>query len=174
MVLHGIMCSNVPPKYKDYLWLKPVNSGFVLYYLWNGAWQPLKLVNNNGTAALADDTLVDAASLKKVISAILGTEEDTNMSLTAIKEAINATREAIRTLITSNSLAGVATTDSAVAVWDPDAVSFEDYSGSDYINGPGTNTGGIQEGGVNTGGGVRPGTGGTTTGDGPTTNPVNP
>lgn len=46
------------PNVRDALWLKPVDGGFALYALFNGKWQPLKLVDDNNTASEDDDTVL--------------------------------------------------------------------------------------------------------------------
>ena len=51
--------SNTAPNVRDALWLKPVSGGFTLYALFNGCWQPLKLVDDNSTPSDGDDTVQD-------------------------------------------------------------------------------------------------------------------
>ena len=118
------MCSDVPPRYKDYMWLKPVNTGFVLYYLWNGAWKPLKIVDSSSTNQLTDDAVLDVGSLVSLLGSMVGTDDDTKLSLVGIRDALNETRAAIRTLMTANNLTGDQTA-SGLKEWDPDKKYFE-------------------------------------------------
>lgn len=54
MKLLKVALSNEAPCVKDVLWLKPVNGGFTLYAS-DGGWKPVKLMDDGGTATIADD-----------------------------------------------------------------------------------------------------------------------
>lgn len=58
MKLLRVALSYQEPNVRDALWLKPVDGGFALYIL-DGGWKPVKVVNDNNTATLIDDTVQD-------------------------------------------------------------------------------------------------------------------
>ena len=49
--------SSEQPAVVNGLWLKPVSGGFAAYLIDGGTTTPLKLVDDNGTATTADDTV---------------------------------------------------------------------------------------------------------------------
>lgn len=51
--------NNLEPKSNNTLWLKPVSGGFAAYLREQGAYKPLKLVDDNDTPSTDDDTPVD-------------------------------------------------------------------------------------------------------------------
>ena len=51
----NVVLSNEAPNVRDAMWLKPVENGFTLYALYNGVWNPVKLVDDQGTADISDD-----------------------------------------------------------------------------------------------------------------------
>lgn len=51
--------SNNAPNVKEGLWIKPVAGGVALYYLEGGKWNPLVLVDDQGTASDADGVVQD-------------------------------------------------------------------------------------------------------------------
>ena len=94
-----VVISNNAPSAKDFLWLKPVDGGIVAYLLDAGKWEPLKLVDDNGTATIVDDAVQDLvgsvqdektantingakAYAKDAADAVVGTEEDTKDDMT--------------------------------------------------------------------------------------------
>lgn len=61
--LKDILLGFIPPTRKDCAWIKPLKEGGVaLYVLYQGKWQPLKLVSNNGTSTEADDKVITPVS----------------------------------------------------------------------------------------------------------------
>lgn len=61
--LKDILLGFNPPTRKDCAWIKPLKEGGVaLYVLYQGKWQPLKLVSNNGTSTEADDDVITPVS----------------------------------------------------------------------------------------------------------------
>lgn len=89
MKILKVALSNEAPNMKDVLWLKPVSGGFALYAL-DGSWKPLKLVDDNNTAKISDDTVAEATSAVK--SELLGTSADaaTEMTLYGVKAYVDA------------------------------------------------------------------------------------
>lgn len=61
---NGIVISKDAPRNSGVMWAKPVSGGFALYLCFNGRWQPLKNMDDNSTATVADDV---AKVLLKVI-----------------------------------------------------------------------------------------------------------
>ena len=55
----NIVLSNDTPNAKNVMWMKPVDGGFTLYALYNGVWNPVKLVDDQGTAEISDDKKKD-------------------------------------------------------------------------------------------------------------------
>ena len=67
--------SNDAPAVKGGLWLRPMEGGFVLYALYGGKWQPLKLADDKGTEDEKDDAiqnLVGSVQDKKTANTING------------------------------------------------------------------------------------------------------
>ena len=58
MKLLRVALSYQEPNVKDALWLRPVGDGFALYVL-DGGWKAVKIVDDNSTASLVDDTIQD-------------------------------------------------------------------------------------------------------------------
>lgn len=97
------------PRGRDIIWLKPLSDGFAVYALFGGKWQPLKLVDDNGAAGIADDTTQNLigsvqdessantingakAYAKDVADAVVGTDADesTDMTLYGLKAYVDA------------------------------------------------------------------------------------
>ena len=55
MKLMKLAISNSAPNIRDCAWLKPVEDGVALYVPEGGTWKPLKVVDDAGTAPIADD-----------------------------------------------------------------------------------------------------------------------
>ena len=73
MRYYSVVISKDAPSVKDALWAQPVSGGFVLYLLDAGVWQPLKVVDDNDTAVLSDDSTVNVKNkADKVSSAVNG------------------------------------------------------------------------------------------------------
>ena len=73
MKLLKVALSNDAPSVRDALWLKPVSGGFTLYALFNSKWNPLKMVDDNGTVQTGDDSVIDVENkADKVSSATNG------------------------------------------------------------------------------------------------------
>ena len=69
IVLKSVLSKDAPTV-KNALWIKPVDGGFAIYIRFNGAWQPLKTVDDGGTPSVADDEIITKDN-------IIGTSEDT-------------------------------------------------------------------------------------------------
>lgn len=54
-VIDKIMFSRTEPPYRDVIWAKPIEEGFS-FYLFDGRWKPMKIVNDHGTPSTDDDT----------------------------------------------------------------------------------------------------------------------
>lgn len=84
-------------------WLKPVSGGFAMYALFNGKWQPLKLVDDNGTVKPGDDTTIDTSAFEEAGAAdavkaeVVGTSSDasTDMTLYGLKAYVDEQIEAL-------------------------------------------------------------------------------
>lgn len=94
-----VIMSVYEPSAKDCLWLKPVAGGFVLYKLMDGAWQPLKIVDDNSTKTTLDDTVQKSVSAAKteIIAAIQGKNTDTadDLTLNGVKAYVDAALAAV-------------------------------------------------------------------------------
>ena len=84
MKLLKVALSKEAPNMRDVLWLKPVTGGVALYALFDGKWNPVKLMNDNGTVAEYDEYGAAAA--------VLGTDTDssTDMTLYGLKAYIDS------------------------------------------------------------------------------------
>lgn len=72
--------SDVQPEISEGLWLKVVDGGVVLYFIEAGTPKPLKVVEDNETATVTDDTVAEAAS--KVKKDLVGKTTDTKTANT--------------------------------------------------------------------------------------------
>ena len=70
MEIKSIIYSNIEPKSTNSLWLKPVKEG-VCIYIFDGGWKPLRVVNDNDTISIADDTVVDVEGIDKKTDEII-------------------------------------------------------------------------------------------------------
>lgn len=69
MKILKLAVSNTAPNVRDCAWLKPVGDGFMLYALEGGTWKPLKVANDGGTPAIADDkpaTILTVTNISKL------------------------------------------------------------------------------------------------------------
>lgn len=88
MLKLDLYISKEAPNARNAVWLKPVSGGFVLYALFNAKWQPLKLVDDNGTVKPGDDITIDTSAFEQagaaeaVQEAITGTATDTSSDMT--------------------------------------------------------------------------------------------
>lgn len=62
--------SPVQPAVQNGLWLKPVNNGYALYLIGNGAVEPVNLISENNTVSDAKDTI------KSIKSELVGKVQD--------------------------------------------------------------------------------------------------
>lgn len=53
----NMFISDVQPPIKEGLWLKVTSEGVILYFIEAGTPKPLKLVDDQGTASVIDDTI---------------------------------------------------------------------------------------------------------------------
>ena len=60
--LRKIVYDKYEPTDTEVLWIKPVEGG-ITFYLFDGNWKAQQLVNDKGTAATNDDTVIDVKSL---------------------------------------------------------------------------------------------------------------
>ena len=74
MVILKVVVSKEAPNVKNALWLKPVSGGFGLYALFNGRWQPFKLMDDNGTISEGDDTIAETTAAAK--EELIGSVQD--------------------------------------------------------------------------------------------------
>lgn len=103
MLKLDLYISKEAPSARNAAWLKPVSGGFALYALFNGKWQSLKLVDDNGTVKPGDDTPIDtlafeqAGAAEAVQEAITGTATDTSsdMTLYGLKAYVDEQIEAL-------------------------------------------------------------------------------
>lgn len=91
MKLLKVALSNDVPSVRDVLWLRPVSGGFALYALFNGKWNPVKVMDDNGTVQPGDDTVAKYDEYGAA-AAVLGTDSDTSedMTLYGLKAYIDA------------------------------------------------------------------------------------
>ena len=54
-VIDKIMFLPTEPPVTDVIWAKPVEDGFA-FYLFDGTWKPMKLMDSHGTPSTDDDT----------------------------------------------------------------------------------------------------------------------
>ena len=83
-VIDKIMFSRTEPSYRDVIWAKPIEGGFT-FYLFDGRWEPMKVVNDQGTPSTDDDTPWE--SERQLGPDTVGTEEIVNGSIR--KEDLN-------------------------------------------------------------------------------------
>ena len=60
-VINYIVLSPTEPSQTDVLWVKPMGGG-VVFYLFDGTWKPLKLVDSKSTSITSDDTIWEGGS----------------------------------------------------------------------------------------------------------------
>lgn len=110
----NVYISKEAPDARDALWLKPTAEGIVLYALYGGKWNPLKLVADQDTDKVNDDTIQNLvgsvqdkksantingakAYAKDAMSSLLGKDTDasTDFTLYGLKAYIDAQIEAL-------------------------------------------------------------------------------
>lgn len=57
----GFVISSTEPQQSNVGWMKPVQGGYVQYVMINGAWRPIKLVDDKGTPSPYDDEPIDSS-----------------------------------------------------------------------------------------------------------------
>ena len=77
-VIDKIMFSPTEPHYRDVIWAKPIEEGFS-FYLFDGRWKPMKVVNDQGTPSTDDDTPWEGGG--QLNPNTVGTEEIINGSI---------------------------------------------------------------------------------------------
>ena len=77
-VIDKIMFSRTEPPYRDVIWAKPIEEGFS-FYLFDGRWKPMKVVNDQGTPSTDDDTPWEGGG--QLNPNTVGTEEIINGSI---------------------------------------------------------------------------------------------
>jgi len=109
-----VYISKEAPGAKNALWLKPVEGGFVMYALYGGKWNPLKLVDDKDTDKVKDDTVQNLVGTVKdtgnadtingakayadaAVDAVVGEDTDTSTDLTlyGLKAYVDAQIEAL-------------------------------------------------------------------------------
>ena len=105
-ILKDVLMSIIPPKRKDCLWIKPLKEGGVaLFVLYQGKWQPVKLVSNDGGTMEDDEVITPVANITEGTANGTIKVDDTNVKVhglgTAAYKAENyyATRDALGGII---------------------------------------------------------------------------
>lgn len=78
-VIDKIVFSRTEPPYRDVIWAKPIEDGFA-FYLFDGRWKPMKVVNDQGTPSTDDDTPWEGSG-GQLSPNTVGTEEIINGSI---------------------------------------------------------------------------------------------
>ena len=96
---YKLIFSSTEPNVRNCVWVKPVSGGFALYMLSNGVMSPLKVMDDNSTANIADDVVQNLvgsvqdgktantingakAYAEDVKDTVTGTDADTSADLT--------------------------------------------------------------------------------------------
>ena len=81
-ILKDALMSIIPPKRKDCLWIKPLKEGGVaLFVLYQGKWQPVKLVSNDGGTMEDDDVITPVANITEGTANGTIKVDDTNVKV---------------------------------------------------------------------------------------------
>ena len=67
MTFDKIVISSTQPGRNDIVWAKPVKGGFALYLPFNGRWQPLIVMDDEGTVTPEDDKPADISEIPELI-----------------------------------------------------------------------------------------------------------
>lgn len=70
MDISRIVYSAMEPRRRDVLWLRSMGNDVSLY-IWNGGWNPLRVVNGRGTLTVSDDTVIDVEHIDEKTDEIL-------------------------------------------------------------------------------------------------------
>ena len=81
-IIDKIAFSPTEPSLTNVLWAKPTKNGFV-FYLFDGTWKPMKVVDDKGTPSTDDDTPYDPGSGKQLGPDTVGSREIVNGSISA-------------------------------------------------------------------------------------------
>lgn len=81
-VLDHIVFSPTEPSSREVLWAKPMGGGFA-FYLFDGTWKPMKVVDNKGTPSTDDDTPFEPGGGGQLGPDTVGTREIINGSVLA-------------------------------------------------------------------------------------------
>lgn len=68
MVISKVILSAIAPTNSTVLWAKPLKNGFALYIMFNGTWQPLKMMDGSDTISTLDDEPIDVTNLPSIDS----------------------------------------------------------------------------------------------------------
>ena len=68
MIIDRIVVQTSPPRQRNVLWAKIVGDGFTFYIFNNGYWQPMRLMNDEGTLTTDDDTVEDISKIGDTIT----------------------------------------------------------------------------------------------------------
>jgi len=79
-VIDHIVFSPTEPSSREVLWAKPMGGGFA-FYLFDGTWKPMKVVDDKGTPSTDDDTPYDPGSGGQLGPDTVGSEEIINGSV---------------------------------------------------------------------------------------------
>ena len=85
MVISQILVTSYQPSQTNVVWAKPIEGGFTLYLFNNGRWQPVKIVNDLGTATTDDDTVADISNIDQVV------EDEVTRQMAGHDEAVGDT-----------------------------------------------------------------------------------
>ena len=70
MDINRTIYSAKEPRQRDALWLRPMGNGVCLY-ICDGGWRPLRIVNDNNTLTVRDDTVIDVEHIDEKTDTIL-------------------------------------------------------------------------------------------------------
>jgi hypothetical protein len=79
-VIDKIMFLPTEPPVTDVIWAKPVEDGFA-FYLFDGTWKPMKLMDGHGTPSTDDDTPYTPGGGGELGPDTVGTREIINNSV---------------------------------------------------------------------------------------------
>jgi hypothetical protein len=79
-VIDKIMFLPTEPPVTDVIWAKPVEDGFA-FYLFDGTWKPMKLMDGHGTPSTDDDTPYTPGEGGELGPDTVGTREIINNSV---------------------------------------------------------------------------------------------
>lgn len=67
MIINCIVVQKTPPTQKNVLWVRLVDEKATLYIFNNGRWQPMRLMDDKGTATTDDDVIEDISDIEGTV-----------------------------------------------------------------------------------------------------------